>query len=582
MFLIATIFTFLSKVVVMGDFEREQARLLQMLEEVPSEAEAEDEADEDEPDSTEERTEGSDTEQELEIDDLEFSEGPRFLGRDKTTKWAKHRPAQTVRTRSKNIVIHLPGVRRPYRNVTSILEIWKLFFPDSVIDNIVQNTNKFIETSQENYKRIRYARKTYRNEILALIGLLYFSGMQKSNHQNAEDLWKTDGTSVELYRLTMSLFRFKFLLRHIRFDDKSTRDARKQIDKLAPIRDLFEEFVSKCKEIYSISEYATIDEKLEAFRGRCGFKQYIPSKPNRYGIKIFALADSKTYYCSNLEVYVGTQPEGPYRMDNSAKSVVERLVAPISGSGRNVTTDRWFTSKELADDLLANHNLTLVGTIRSNRRQIPLEFVAKGLPVGASLFGYQKNATLVSYIPKKNKTVLLLSTLHDDGKIDEESGKPEIIMCYNNTKSGVDVLDKLCASYNCARATNRWPMVVFYSLLNIGAYNSLVVFGANNPNSSIKRRDFLKQLAFELVSDHMKSRATSPYIPRNLKSRIKEVQNIEEEAIQTEDPGIGRCCYCSSKQNRKTRYSCKLCKRFLCLEHVISICQNCYEEGLGD
>jgi hypothetical protein len=40
----------------------------------------------------------------------------------------------------------------------------------------------------------------------------------------------------------------------------------------------------------------TTDEKLEAFRGRCGSKQYIPSKPNKYGIKIHALVDAKVLY----------------------------------------------------------------------------------------------------------------------------------------------------------------------------------------------------------------------------------------------------------------------------------------------
>lgn len=54
---------------------------------------------------------------------------------------------------------------------------------------------------------------------------------------------------------------------------------------------------------------------LEAFRGRCSFKQYIPSKPNRYGIKIFALSDARTFYTiytfyTNMEIYAGKQPEG--------------------------------------------------------------------------------------------------------------------------------------------------------------------------------------------------------------------------------------------------------------------------------
>jgi hypothetical protein len=62
---------------------------------------------------------------------------------------------------------------------------------------------------------------------------------------------------------------------------------------------------------------------------------------------MFALVDSKMLYTSNLEVYVGKQPDGPYALENSAYSIVQRLCEPISGTGRNVTTDNWFTSTDL-------------------------------------------------------------------------------------------------------------------------------------------------------------------------------------------------------------------------------------------
>lgn len=39
--------------------------------------------------------------------------------------------------------------------------------------------------------------------------------------------------------------------------------------------------------------------------------------------------------------------------------------------------DNWFISIHLARDLLTNHNLTCVGPIRANKREIAPEFVAK-------------------------------------------------------------------------------------------------------------------------------------------------------------------------------------------------------------
>ena len=75
-----------------------------------------------------------------------------------------------------------------------------------------------------------------------------------------------------------------------------TREAEKKggkYDHLAPIRDIFINFVINYKKCYSLGQNVTLDEKLEAFRGKCVFRQYIPSKPSKYGIKIYFLVDEK-------------------------------------------------------------------------------------------------------------------------------------------------------------------------------------------------------------------------------------------------------------------------------------------------
>ena len=182
---------------------------------------------------------------------------------------------------------------------------------------------------------------------------------------------------------------------------------------------------------------------LVAFRGRCNFRQYIPSKPDNYGIKIFALVDAQTFFTNKIEVYVGTQPDGSYKVSNSPGDVVERLCSGIFGTGRNITLDNWFTSYVLAEKML-RHQITLVGTLRKNKRHIPPELLDfQNRDENTSLFGFRDNCTLVSYITKKKKNALILSTLHNDDKIDEETGtarKPEIVIFYNATKGGVDTV----------------------------------------------------------------------------------------------------------------------------------------------
>lgn len=138
--------------------------------------------------------------------------------------------------------------------------------------------------------------------------------------------------AMEIFRLTMCQRTFQFLLTHIRFDQKNTRTERQSFDKFAAFREIFDEFVSNLPKNYNPSAYLTIDEILASFRGRCAFKVYIPSKPNRYGIKIYALVDAKLFYVIKLEVYLGKQPQGPFAVDNTNLALVCRLCEPVRGS----------------------------------------------------------------------------------------------------------------------------------------------------------------------------------------------------------------------------------------------------------
>ena len=110
-------------------------------------------------------------------------------------------------------------------------------------------------------------------------------------------------------------------------------------DNLAAIRMIFDGFVQRYQAVYTVGENCTIDEMLEGFRGWCSFRQYIPNKPNKYGIKIQALVDSRTFFTSNMKLYVGTQPDGPFKLKNKPLSIVKRMITQISKTGRNITMD---------------------------------------------------------------------------------------------------------------------------------------------------------------------------------------------------------------------------------------------------
>jgi len=61
----------------------------------------------------------------------------------------------------------------------------------------------------------------------------------------------------------------------------------------------------KFAEAYTPGKNITVDEGLVKFNGRLSFKQYIPMKPDKFGIKVWLLADADTYYVPHFQVYLG-------------------------------------------------------------------------------------------------------------------------------------------------------------------------------------------------------------------------------------------------------------------------------------
>jgi hypothetical protein len=80
-------------------------------------------------------------------------------------------------------------------------------------------------------------------------------------------------------------------------------------------------------------------------------------------------------------------------------------------------------------------------------------------------------------VPKPKKNVLLLSTQHDEPDISQRPDhKPEVILAYNEGKGGIDIVDKMIDTYCSKVSTLRWPMVVFYTIVDIAALNAYVIW----------------------------------------------------------------------------------------------------------
>ena len=84
---------------------------------------------------------------------------------------------------------------------------------------------------------------------------------------------------------------------------------------------------------------------MVGFRGRFAAKQYMPSKPTKYGIKAFVLADSMHGYVLNTLVYTGADTLDDASPIHSTlpqpARIVLHLIEPYKGKGHTVYTDRY-------------------------------------------------------------------------------------------------------------------------------------------------------------------------------------------------------------------------------------------------
>ena len=509
-----------------------------------------------------------------------------FIGKNNETLWASKPLSITRKTRSKNIIKTIPGPKGEARKCKSQLDCFLQIISLEMIDEIVNYTNIYIAKKlaerielSETPIRERDYKPTSMSEIKAGFGALFLIAVKRGNRADFSEYFTKDGTGLIILRGNFSERRFRLLLRSLRFDNVRTREERVKIDRLAPIREFLSKFVGNCQAAYNVGKSLTIDGMLVAFHGRCKFIQYMAQKPAKYGLKIYALCDSQTFYTYNMQVYCGTQPPGPYVTSNKPYDIVKNLIKPLKLTNRNVTTDNYFSSYSLAQYLLSV-GLTFLGTLRKNKAEIPPEFVSENkiLVAGNHLFGCNDDSTLISFATKKKKVVLVLSTLHDDNQVDNETGKPIQIMDYNATKGGVYTVDLMCSRISTSRRTNRWPMTIFFRTLDIAGINSMRIYQMNNPGETFPRRDYLKDLAMQLMDENLRERAKIPNLPKDLSILLKKYMDEENEnRCNTEAvPNKRRFCFiCGSRKNNITKLSCHTCGKSVCQKHSQHRCDNC-------
>lgn len=227
----------------------------------------------------------------------------------------KTQPAQGRRG-GQNIVRQAAVITAEAR-CSSITEAFRLFLTQSIVIQVVQETNREGDKSIYEWNLHPESPKEWKDvdetEIYAWIGLCILAGIQKLNFEPVLSLW-SNAEGRPIFRAVMLRDRFQATLECTRFDNRNTRDERLITDKLAAFSDIWNMFQAQLPKMYIPGPDLCVDEQLVVYRGCC-------RKPAKYGVKIWWPCDSETSYPLKGQVYTGRRAKEQQEVVSSSLSV---------------------------------------------------------------------------------------------------------------------------------------------------------------------------------------------------------------------------------------------------------------------
>ena len=533
---------------------------------------------------------------------------------EKSVTWKNQPGTQRGRQNVANVITGTPGVNRAAREATTAIDAWECFFSDEMLNLVLEHTNQRIRTYRAQLtpealasNKYTFHHETSLSELQAFIGLMYARGLNSQVHLRAKHLFSETGHTNPLFGAAMSKNRYLFLLARVSFDDSETRKDRWKHDRYAGFREMHSMLNQNCANTMTPDDFLTLDETLYPTRARISMKQYNRNKPAKYGLLFRSMNAARYPYTFWSVPYCGKPTDEPTnhyvtRIEDLVKYIIEEHGNHTELRGRNLTTDRLYTSLPLAKWMLTEKGMTIVGTLQANRKGIPDEMKKTQ---GRDEFSYQvlwekdnQNITLHSYVVRTKSTgprnVLVMSTMKPilGTTTDDRKKKPAIMKLYDFTKGGTDIVDQRAQSYTTKAQTNRWTVVAFYFLLDTCRVNASTVFAMNTGEDprAIDSYEFGWKIVAALVHPYIAERSLTG-LTHSVKRKIymftgeppKKRVNFQYE--RTGDRRRCRMCLEESygeghkmaKQHMpKMTSQCQSCGDPTCKNHVVYLCETCF------
>ena len=256
--------------------------------------------------------------------------------------------------------------------------------------------------------------------------------------------------------------------------------------KILPVVDYL---MSKVKTVYAPGQNVDKDEEILLWKVRVSFKQYIPSKRARFGIKMFSLSEVSGYLWNSLvytEKDLSADNDELEKELSKSGAMVPKLMQDCVGKAVTCTLMTGNTSEKLFDHFKRNGTAEH-GTARLNRLKAPPSLKRQEMKKGDHAFRRNENLLMVRY--KDKKEICLLHTIHEvkteraakRGREDLRGSKLSLVNDCNKYMGGIDCNDALIGNYASVRKTCKWTIKLVIGFIEEAVSNAFILYNKQFP-----------------------------------------------------------------------------------------------------
>ena len=239
------------------------------------------------------------------------------------------------------------------------LNYFSLFLPQSFFVTIAEATNRYAGQKIAAWGTPDPLwEKTTLAKMCAYLSVLTMMRVKQQPHLWC--YWSSDPRFTDLW-ISNDMRKTIFFKLHQYFHLRNTADTPghdsplyNPLFKVCPFLDLI---LPQFKAHFQPGRDLSINEAMIGFKGHIFFKQYMPAKPTKWGIKVWEMCDAATGYCVTIDIYMGCASRQNTEVSLGHK-VVDKLASEYYNQNRHLYFDRFFASVPLMQRLSQNGTYT--------------------------------------------------------------------------------------------------------------------------------------------------------------------------------------------------------------------------------